>query len=607
MNSFLFRIKNKAGRISGSIGFTLIETLVATFIFVLMSVAAYGGFQKMLQITALIRTREVVTNLANEQFEIARNLPYSQVGTVGGIPSGVLAQNQVIIRDGRSFNVETIVRNVDDPFDGTLGGTPGDLSPGDRKIVEFTITCATCVNFKATSFTTHISPKNLETSSTNGALVIRVFDASGLPVVGADVSIVNSSLTPAVNLTDHTGIDGTLTIVDAPPSVGNYKITVTKSGYSTDQTYPSGGLGNPNPIKLNATVVLQQITQLSFTIDRTSTVPIKAMDNQCGDIAGFDFDFVGTKLIGTNPNTLKYSNPFTTNGSGAVDINNVEWDTYGINGTDGVYDIIGTNPLLSLGVPPNTTQNMQIITAPKNGRRLVVVIKDQSTGLPISDAVVTLSKAGYTSVATTNEGFINQTDWSLGGGQALVGDPGLYLSQNGNIDVTTSPGDMTLAQSFGSYLASGNLTSSTFDLGAVSNFKQILWSPTPQPPQVGASSVRFQVATNNDNATWYFKGYDGTASTFYTTANQNIHSVHNGDRYLRYKIYLATDDTSVTPQVSDISVTYSSGCIPPGQVSFSGLSQATYTLDVVKVGYQSVSKSVDIATSWQKEEIIIAP
>jgi len=589
------------------VGLTLIETLVSAFIFVILAVAIYTVFTKMLEVIALIRTRETVTNLANEQFEIARNLPYNEVGTVGGIPAGVLIQNQTLVRDGKSFTIETVVRNIDDPFDGTLGGSPNDISPADRKIIGLTVSCTACKKFTDTSFTTYVSPKNLETASTNGALVIRVFDASGLPVSDADVSIVNSTLNPAVNINDHTGIDGTLTIVDAPPSVGGYKITVTKSSYSTDQTYPVGASGNPNPSKPNATVILQQITQLSFEIDRVSTVPVSTINNQCGAIADFDFDFLGTKLIGINPDKIKHSLSFTTSGAGLVSINNVEWDTYTITGTDTNYDIIGTNPLLSLGVPPNTTQNMQIIVAPKNGRRLAVAIKDQATGLPVSGASVTLSKAGYTSTLITNEGFINQTDWSLGGGQAQVGDANMYLSQDGNIDVVTSAGDLVLNNIFGSYVPAGNLISSTFDLGAISNFKQILWSPTPQPPEAGANSVRFKIATNNDNATWVFKGPDGTANTYYTTANQNINSVHNGDQYLRYKIYLTTDDTNFTPQVSDISITYSSGCIPPGQVSFAGLAQATYDLTISADGYQSTSKSVDIINSWQKEEIIIAP
>jgi len=42
----------------------------------------------------------------------------------------------VLIRDNTSFNVETIIRNIDDPFDGTIGGDPNDTSPSDYKLAE---------------------------------------------------------------------------------------------------------------------------------------------------------------------------------------------------------------------------------------------------------------------------------------------------------------------------------------------------------------------------------------------------------------------------------------------------------------------------------------
>ncbi len=589
-------------------GFTLVETLVAVAIFVGISVAVYDGFSRILRIMGLIRVKEVATNLLNEQFEIVRNLPYASVGTANGIPSGVLLQSQTIVRDNKSFLVETTVRNYDDPFDGTLGGTPNDISPADMKIVEVSVSCALCTGFDPVVFTTRVAPKNLETASTNGALIIRVFDGSGLPVNGAEVTIVNTALSPNINLTDNTGVDGTLTIVDAPPSVDNYQITVTKSGYSIDQTYPVGGSGNPNPTKPNASVILQQITQMSFTIDRTSTVPVAVVSNQCSPIASFNFTTTGTKLIGINPNTIKYSQAFTSNGSGEVTINDLEWDTYTMDGTDSVYDIIGTNPLLSLGVPPNTTQNMQIITAPKNGRRLVVVVRDQSTGLPITDATVDITGPnGYSSSITTSQGFMTQTDWSGGSGQALVGDSTMFLTSNGNIETNLVPGLLDLVQVFGSYVSSGTLTSSTFDTGAPSNFRQIVWTPGTQPAQTGLTSVQFQVATNTDNATWNYVGPDGTASTYFTTADQNIGPTHDGDRYLRYKLYMSTADPLFTPTIADVSFTYTSTCVPPGQVSFSSLATGTYTITVSKTGYQSVAHQVTVSSSWQKDEVTIAP
>ncbi|NVN96780.1 prepilin-type N-terminal cleavage/methylation domain-containing protein, partial [Candidatus Nomurabacteria bacterium] len=373
-------------------GFTLVETLIAISIFVMVASAIYFGFVGVLNVMKAIRVKGIMTNIANERFEIARNLPYSNVGTVGGIPSGVIPQSQNETRDGKSFSVLTVVRNVDDPFDGTFNGTPKDLSPADMKIIEVTISCTSCESsLIPISFTTKIAPKNLETASVNGALVIKVFDASGLPVSGANVNIINNNITPKVNLNDETNINGILNIVDAPPSVSGYQITVTKDGYSTERTYPVNGSGNPHPTKPNITVVAQQISQISFTIDKTSTINVSTINNQCVVIPDFDFSISGSKIIGTNPTTIKYTSSKVTDSEGSLSMPDIEWDTYNITGIDSVNDIIGTNPLLSLGVNPNIEQDMEIITAPKNGRRLLVVVRDQSTGLPITDATVRLT------------------------------------------------------------------------------------------------------------------------------------------------------------------------------------------------------------------------
>lgn len=590
-------------------GFTLIETLVATAIFISVSVGIYAGFANILKIMNIIRTKEIMTNIANEQFEIVRNLPYQNVGIVSGIPSGILPSETNITKDNKSFNVDFIVRNYDDPFDGTFDGTPHDASPADMKMVEVVVTCSSCDdNLAPISFTTKVAPKNLETASVNGALVIKVFDASGIPVTGANINIINNNITPHINIDDQTDISGVLTIVDAPPSENGYSITVSKDGYSTERTYPLGDIANPNPIKSNVTVVVQQITQISFTIDQTSTINFSSANNQCVSIPDFDFSMTGNKLIGTSPDVYKYSESLTTNGSGNLTLPDVEWDTYNITGEDGSYDMIGTNPLLSLGINPNVDQNMQIITAPKNGRRLMVVVRDQSTGLPVSDATVALTgPSGYSNSSVTNEGFITQTNWSGGSGQESFSDTTKFFSSDVNIDYSTSPGSLSLNSVFGNYSFNGNLTSSTFDIGSASNFKQIIWLPISQPVQTGETSVRFQIATNNDNATWNFTGPDGTASTYYSSANQNIDASHNGDRYLRYRLYLSTLDQLYSPSVSDISFTFASSCVPPGQVSFSSLATGAYTISIDKDGYQSTSRNVNISSNWTKEEFTISP
>lgn len=609
-----FKIKNKKTfqKILSekfSEGFTLIEVLVATAIFLIVSVSIYAGFVSILKTMKIIRIKGIMTNIANEQFEIVRNLPYANVGTVSGIPSGVIPQSQTIERDGKSFTIETVVRNIDEPFDGTINGTPNDLSPADMKLIETTILCSGCeVNSAPISFTTKVAPKNLETASTNGAIVVKVFDSSGTPIPDADVNIINNTITPNVNLNDKTDINGMLTIVDAPPSVDEYQIIVTKDGYSTDRTYKVGESANPNPIKTHLSVIIHQISQISFMIDKTSIINVSTIDKQCVATPNFDFNIKGNKLIGVSPDVYKYNQNFETNSLGEKILSDIEWDTYMISGIDSGNDIIGTNPLLSLGVNPEVEQDLQIITAPKNGRRLVVVIRDQSTGLPVTDAVVNLTgPSGYSNTRTTSEGFMIQTDWSGGSGQVDFIDDHMYFDSDGNIDMDTYSGNLSLKKVFGNYVSGGDLTSSTFDMGPDINYKQIFWNSIIQPAQTGELSVKVQIATNNDNTTWNFVGPDNTDTTFYTSLNQNINSIHNGQRYLRYKIFLSTDDSSYTPTISDFSITFTSACIPPGQVNFSGLSTGAYTINVEHDDYSDISKPVQILNSWQQEEIIVSP
>ncbi len=584
--------------------FTLVETLISIAVIVIVSIALYGLYTKMFSLLVLLKQKSVAAGLANEQFELAHNLPYTDVGTVGGIPNGKLHQSQTLTRDGIPFSVTTTVRNVDLPFDGTIGGSPNDLSPSDNKLVEISIECPTCKNFTPLTYTSRIGPKNLETASTNGALVIKAFDANGLPVEGATVHVTNANVLPVVDLTDVTGVDGSLQIVDAIPSIANYAISVTKNGYSTDRTYAVGSVAGANPVKPDQTVAIQQVTQASFAIDKTSTLNVSSIQSACQVVPNIDFTMSGTKLIGTSPDVKKYSTSHVTNGSGVKTISSLEWDTYDIALTDGTYDLIGTNPLLSLGLTPDVVQNLKLIVAPKSGDRLLVVVRDQSTGLPIADATVTLTKSGVSTIKTTGRGFITQTDWSGGGSQAVFIDDTKYLSA----DNTTATTDITLHDSFGTYVSDGELVSSAFDMGEATNFSQITWTTSSLPPSSGANAVRMQLATNNDNATWNFIGPDGTSASYYDLTNQNINTVHNGNRYIRYKLLLHTDDTAVTPSVSDISFTYTSDCVPPGQVAFSNLqSGGTYTIDIEKSGYQDSSIQTTISSAWQKQEINITP
>jgi prepilin-type N-terminal cleavage/methylation domain-containing protein len=586
-------------------GMTLIEVLISAAVFLFIALSVYATYSKTLELVRISRVKITATNLANEQFEIARNLPYASVGLINGVPAGVLSRTQTLVRDGVTFQATTSIQNMDDPFDGVAGGVPNDTSPADYKEMEIIIGCSTCVNFQPMTFTGRINPKDVEAASTNGSLFIRAFDANGTPVSNANVLITNTAA--GISISDVTDTNGLYDLIDTPPAANGYHVVVSKAGYSTDQTYPLNGVGLSNPANPDSTVLVQQVTQNSFFIDKTSTINVNSVKSNCAPVGNINFNLTGAKVKGTNSGSTvyKYNNNFVTDSGGLKTLSSLEWDTYNVNFLDTAYDLAGTISPLPVNLAPNSTQNVTLVVQAKDPNALLVTVKDAATGLPLTDATVNLTDNDeYNQSFITDRGFLKQTDWSGGDSQTnFANDETKFLSSDGNVEYIATPGVVSLKSILGIYQSSGVLTSSTFDTGSASNFHQLLWNPGSQPQGVGLNSVRFQIATNNDNATWVYKGPDGTSGTYYSASNQNISTSHNGDRYLRYKMFLATDDTSKTPTISDVSFTFTSACVPPGQVLFTNLSSGNYSYTITRTGYQTFTGTLTISSTRQNLDV----
>jgi len=175
---------------------------------------------------------------------------------------------------------------------------------------------------------------------------------------------------------------------------------------------------------------------------------------------------------------------------------------------------------------------------------------------------------------------------------------------DGNLDFTGSPGDVTLEIVGQYYASSGWLESSTFDLGAEPTYRNIIWEPLAQPTETGDDSVKFQVASTSttDAGSWSYLGPDGTTNTYYTTSNLVLNEIHNGDQYMRYRVYLSTVSSTYTPTLSDVSLTYTNSCTPPGQAYFANLANATYDYTITASGYENISGSVDVS-GYTLEEV----
>ena len=210
--------------------------------------------------------------LANEQIEFLRSLSYDSVGTIGGIPSGNIPQNETISLNNIDYNRRTFIQYVDDPKDGE-GGSDENGITADYKRVKIEVSWVNHEKNKSVSLITNIVPKSMESVDGGGTLVVNVFDALGFPVVGATVHIENNDLAEPISIDAFTNIDG-LVIFPGSPAASNYEITVTKSGYSTSRTHGIEGENvNPNPGHL--TVVEGEKTTASFSIDLLSNKTVK--------------------------------------------------------------------------------------------------------------------------------------------------------------------------------------------------------------------------------------------------------------------------------------------------------------------------------------------
>lgn len=140
-------------------GFTFIEVVVSVALLLVVIVSAYHGYAMVSKVVAHSHFRMTAADLANEQFELIKNMPYASVGTVGGTPSGIVLASQVLSRGGVSYAVLITVQNVNDPFDGMVEGFPADY-----KLIEVSIACETCQNFNPIVITGRVAPANLESS-----------------------------------------------------------------------------------------------------------------------------------------------------------------------------------------------------------------------------------------------------------------------------------------------------------------------------------------------------------------------------------------------------------------------------------------------------------
>jgi prepilin-type N-terminal cleavage/methylation domain-containing protein len=359
-------------------GFTLVESIVAVAIFALLAGVIYQTSALLVRSIGAYRENTAVASLANEYMEIVHNLPYSDLSNL-------------------SDDVETSVNGNNYKIHYTVKDTNTDYEYKQVKLYIENLSTN-----KIYTFSTNITPKNIENTQGTGTLLIQVIDANGQPVPNATIDISNTLLSPNINLTGTTDTDGHLMETNLATSSNSYHIAATKSGYSSDQTYPITG-GNPNPTKPDSTIVNGQITKVSLAIDKLSALSFYTLDQNCQVLPDLNVAVRGAKLIGS-PNLLKFDRTYISDALGKISLSQIEWDNYTSTLTDNNYMLYGSSPQLTT-LQPNTSQSFNLILGPKTADSLLALIKDSFTGNPIEGATVELQNndLSFTQSKTTGD------------------------------------------------------------------------------------------------------------------------------------------------------------------------------------------------------------
>lgn len=260
--------KNYKKILTSNTGFTLIETLVGTSILLIVIIGLYGIFQLGLRVANQSKMRITATALANKGIESAKNLPYNEIGTIGGIPPGVISETEEVITNNATYTIKTTVNYIDDPFDGVA---PADTVPNDYKKVKVKVSWEGFLGGDV-ALLTDIAPLGLETTEGGGSLFISVFGALGLGIGQADIHIVNTAVDPNINVSYQTNNDGEYLVAGAPSSTA-YEITASKPGYSTHRTYGDNEVTTPE--KPHGLVLEGKLTTISFSIDKVSSFRVR--------------------------------------------------------------------------------------------------------------------------------------------------------------------------------------------------------------------------------------------------------------------------------------------------------------------------------------------
>lgn len=370
---------------------SFVDVIVGSAMVLIVFVALFGILRASLMISGVAKARAGATAIADTQVEYVRALDYDLVGTIGGIPAGVVAATSTQVLNGVTYNTRTLVVYVDDPADGLAGADTNGITTDYKQIkVEVTYTVRTTA--RTVSVISNYAPQSLETTTGGGTLTIAVVSATGAAVPGATVAVVNTSTVPAVNFTTFSDATGLVQLPGAPTST-EYRIDVSKTGYSSATTYARDAT-NQNPTPGYLTVVKNQTTTSTFAVDVLAPLTIRTLHPIAADATTDTF-----------ANNAQLANQTNTQVAGGALLLSQAGPDYALSGSARSVSITPsylaswTSISGTVSVPGGTTVRMHVTDA---------------AGALLPDAVLAGNAAGFNTFPVSLAGISTSTYPALG-------------------------------------------------------------------------------------------------------------------------------------------------------------------------------------------------
>ncbi len=293
-------------RHDSDLGFSLIEVMVAMFIFAIISIAFASALLTTVSVSANSVARETASNLAAAQIDQVRT-----VTDLTALDSSTSPTNVTI--SGRTYHVTTVVR-----WAGAIGGSDAQCSSGSgallNKAVKITVSWdGMPASAQPAEADTVVAPKSRISDINKGVIIVSVKNAQGAGNAGVTISAVPNSLTPngasAITTTiDPTDPQGCGYVLNVTP--GKYDVRISKPGTTT----PSVDIHQSTSPVQTVDVSAGSTATAPFQFDQSATFIPHYASNVTGTTLlplSMDTTFVNTYGIFTSTSTPTQLHPFT--------------------------------------------------------------------------------------------------------------------------------------------------------------------------------------------------------------------------------------------------------------------------------------------------------